>query len=99
MRRLRRFHLVTPSHCHLVTVSPCQFTACSKKRHSVPSAAMEESADRPVRGASPWNRALAVLGLLGICAWQAWLALGLFGPGDPWRTLMDDRPVLSGAHP
>jgi hypothetical protein len=28
-----------------------------------------------------------------------WLALGLFGPNDPWQTLLDDRPVISGAHP
>src|SRR5262245_11750684 len=60
---------------------------------------MEESADRPVQDGGPWHASMAALGLLVLCAWQAWLALGLFGPDNPWRTLLDDRPVLSGLHP
>src|SRR5262245_10150790 len=48
---------------------------------------------------SHWNCSIWILGLLGLFAWQAWLALGLFGPERPWETLLDDRPVISGSHP
>ena len=46
-----------------------------------------------------WNWSMGILGLLAVLGWQTWLALGLFGPHDPWATLLDDRPVLSGSHP
>jgi hypothetical protein len=39
------------------------------------------------------------LALLGVLACQGWLTLGLFGAGDPWRQLGDERPILSGRHP
>ena len=41
----------------------------------------------------PWQ--LAWLALIG---WQLWLTLGLFGP-DPLVQLLDDRPIVDGAHP
>lgn len=40
-----------------------------------------------------WVGALAL-----VLAWQGWLTLGLFGP-YPWPHLLDDRPIVSGAHP
>jgi hypothetical protein len=40
-----------------------------------------------------------LLVLLGLAAWQAWMTLSLFGPGAPWRRLLDDQPVVSGRHP
>ena len=60
---------------------------------------MEESDDKSVDGTAHWNGSIVFLGLIGLLAWQAWLALGLFGPEAPWQTLLDDRPILSGSHP
>jgi hypothetical protein len=44
----------------------------------------------------PW---LGLAALVLLLAWQGWLTLGLFGPTEPWRRLLDDEPILSGAHP
>ncbi|MCI0682915.1 MAG: hypothetical protein L0Y71_12500 [Gemmataceae bacterium] len=44
-----------------------------------------------------WNLAW-VAALTVVLAWQAWLTLGLFG-AYPWRQLLDDQPIISGAHP
>jgi hypothetical protein len=44
------------------------------------------------------HRAWCLL-LLGLVAWQTWMALTLFGAEQPWRDLLDDRPILSGRHP
>jgi hypothetical protein len=37
--------------------------------------------------------------LLGLIGWQAWMTLSLFGPENPCRRLLDDRPIVSGLHP
>jgi hypothetical protein len=37
--------------------------------------------------------------LLALLAWQCWMTLTLFGADQPWRRLLDDRPILSGRHP
>jgi hypothetical protein len=37
--------------------------------------------------------------LLALAAWQSWLTLTLFGGEQPWKSLLDDRPILSGRHP
>jgi hypothetical protein len=55
------------------------------------------AADGPPAGAA--DSRLWLLVLLGLVAWQGWLTLSLFGPGDPWRRLLGDEPVLSGRHP
>jgi hypothetical protein len=60
---------------------------------------MEESVDKSADATAHWNGSICLLSLVGLLAWQTWLSLGLFGPDDPWRTLLDDRPVISGAHP
>ena len=49
--------------------------------------------------ATAGRRALGAAALVLLLSWQAWLTLGLFGPGYPWSHLTDDEPVLSGAHP
>ena len=35
----------------------------------------------------------------GLVAWQTWMALALFGPGDCWRNLTSDEPLLAGRRP
>jgi hypothetical protein len=57
---------------------------------AVPTNATERSA------AGQWL--LGAAGLVVLLLWQAWLTLGLFG-SYPWPHLVDDEPVLSGAHP
>lgn len=42
---------------------------------------------------------LWLLALLGLVGWQAWLSLGLFGGDRPWERVLDDAPIVSGAHP
>lgn len=37
--------------------------------------------------------------LLALLAWQSWMTLTLFGGSQPWKNLLDDRPILSGRHP
>jgi hypothetical protein len=37
--------------------------------------------------------------LLALAAYQAWMTLGLFGPGRPWRRVLDADPIVSGRHP
>jgi|SRR5579875_3056537 hypothetical protein len=37
--------------------------------------------------------------LLALLAWQGWMTLTLFGGEQPWKRLVDDRPILSGRHP
>ena len=54
------------------------------------SAVLESSGGRRLLGAGA---------LLLLLAWQAWLTLSLFGPDHPWSNLLDDEPVVSGAHP
>jgi hypothetical protein len=46
------------------------------------------------RGSRLWN-----LLLLGLCAWQGWMTLTLFGAEQPWQGLVDERPIVSGSHP
>lgn len=60
---------------------------------------MEGPGNKVPDAAAHWNGSIGALGLVLLLAWQTWLALGLFGPETPWQTLLDDRPVLSGAHP
>jgi len=40
---------------------------------------------------------LLLLGALVV--WQIWMTLTLFGGEQPWKCLLDDRPILSGRHP
>jgi len=42
---------------------------------------------------------LWTLVLLGLCVWQGWMTLTLFGSDNPWQHLLDDQPILSGRHP
>jgi hypothetical protein len=42
---------------------------------------------------------LWLLVLLGLLAWQGWMTLTLFGPGDYFARLLDDQPIVSGQHP
>jgi hypothetical protein len=37
--------------------------------------------------------------LAALLAWQIWMTLTLFGGEQPWKRLLDDRPILSGRHP
>jgi hypothetical protein len=37
--------------------------------------------------------------LLALLCWQIWTTLTLFGGEQPWKSLLDDRPILSGRHP
>jgi hypothetical protein len=37
--------------------------------------------------------------LIGAIVWQSWMTLTLFGGPQPWKALVDDRPILSGRHP
>ena len=60
---------------------------------------MEGSEETPANCTGHWNGAMCLLGLVGLLAWQAWLALGLFGPEAPWLSLVDERPIISGSHP
>jgi hypothetical protein len=60
---------------------------------------MEGSDEKRAGESAHWNWSIGVLGLLAMLGWQTWLALGLFGPDDPWHTLLDSRPVISGSHP
>ena len=60
---------------------------------------MEKSVDQSADATAPWNGSIWFLGFVGLLAWQTWLSLGLFGPDAPWQTLVDDRPIISGAHP
>jgi hypothetical protein len=43
-------------------------------------------------------RTFLCLVLLGLLAWQGWLTLALFGPGDPWQNLTNEEPITSGRH-
>src|SRR5262249_55568788 len=36
---------------------------------------------------------------LGLLAWQGWMTLTLFGTDRPWQRILDDEPIISGAHP
>jgi hypothetical protein len=36
---------------------------------------------------------------LSLAAWQTWMTLTLFGSDQPWKPLLDERPILSGRHP
>jgi hypothetical protein len=47
-----------------------------------------------------WGRWIAWSGLLVLLlVWQGWLTLGLFGGAAGWANLLNDEPVISGAHP
>ncbi|MBI3407800.1 MAG: hypothetical protein HY040_05515 [Planctomycetes bacterium] len=57
-----------------------------------------------IKAPAGWRRLFVLTALAGLFAWQGWLTLGLFGPGEPWTDepwsrLLDDEPILSGAHP
>ncbi len=45
-----------------------------------------------------WSSLLGSLLLLALMGWQAWLALGMFGP-YPWTDLTNDEILVSGSHP
>src|SRR5262249_5438676 len=49
-------------------------------------------------GLAHWNCSIVALGIVGLLAWQAWLALGLFDSDNPWQVLLNDQPVISGQH-
>jgi hypothetical protein len=36
---------------------------------------------------------------LGLLAWQGWMTLTLFGTDGPWQRMLDEEPIISGAHP
>src|SRR5262245_34488712 len=59
-----------------------------------PTARAEGPAAAGGRGSRLWT-----LLLLGLCAWQGWMTLSLFGADQPWERLLDDEPVVSGYHP
>lgn len=50
--------------------------------------------------ANRWNLPLwaFLLGAAGLCAWQGWLTLALFGQ-DPCQAILNDQPIVSGVHP
>src|SRR5262245_59799208 len=50
-------------------------------------------------GPRPGHHPLWLLALTALIAWQAWMALALFGPNDPWQALTNDEPLLAGRHP
>ncbi len=64
---------------------------------------MERRVQAPAEDRTPTGRGLAngwwLLVGVSLVVWQSWLTLGLFGGLEPWRNLVDDRPILSGAHP
>src|SRR5437588_9494146 len=63
---------------------------------------MDRAAAAPAQGPAPSPGRLFPLWALlfvALLAWHGWLTLTLFGPDEPWRALLDDRPVLSGRHP
>jgi hypothetical protein len=61
---------------------------------------MNVAARQTVERSTGWLGFLfGVVILLGLLAWQAWMTLGLFGDEPPWPNLMNDRPVMDGAHP
>ena len=37
--------------------------------------------------------------LFGAIVWQGWMTLTLFGGPQPWKVLLDERPIVSGRHP
>jgi hypothetical protein len=45
------------------------------------------------------TRLLAIVGLLGLFAWQGWMTLSLFGPENAWQRLLSEEPIVSGRHP
>src|SRR5205823_4870414 len=47
----------------------------------------------------PGDGPLWLVVLAGLVVCQAWLTLGLLGPGDPWTKLTNDEPLVSGRHP
>jgi hypothetical protein len=47
----------------------------------------------------PGDHPLWLLAFLALLAAQAWMTLGLFGPGHGAAHLLDDQPILSGRHP
>ncbi len=47
----------------------------------------------------PGDSRLWLLPLIGVLVWQGWMTLQLFGLDDPWTSLRDERPILSGRHP
>jgi hypothetical protein len=49
-------------------------------------------------GPRPGHHPLWLLALAALIAWQAWMALSLFGP-DAWHNLTSDEPLLAGRHP
>jgi hypothetical protein len=62
---------------------------------------MEREAPPPADGsprADLGNSRLWIVPLLALVAWQGWLTLSLFGP-DPWHSLLDGEPIVSGRHP
>jgi hypothetical protein len=68
-----------------VTISPMD---------PAPDASVKESTKQRFANSRGWYVALA-----GVLVWQAWVTLTLFGQHEPWKTLLDDRPIVSGWHP
>jgi hypothetical protein len=60
----------------------------------VKDCAMNDSPNEGFRQQPIW-----LLGVAGLVIAQAGLALALFGSGQAWSAVTDDRPVLSGRHP
>ncbi len=63
---------------------------------------MERAPAAPAPGPAPAAGRLFPLWALlfvALLAWQGWMTLTLFGTDEPWRALLDDRPILSGRHP
>lgn len=61
---------------------------------------MDGTVQKPAEGPACWPLPwwLWLPALLGLFAWHGWLTLGLFGD-DPLDGLLDETPIVSGAHP
>src|SRR5262249_1652100 len=64
--------------------------------------AMDRQIATPAEGSaqvSPRIQWLWLLALLGLIAWQGWMALTLLRVEQPWQRLADEQPLVSGRHP
>ena len=77
----------------------CSGSACSRAAKALPCPTMERTTASPdisVGWTLPFWAFL--LGAAGLCPWQGWLTLALFGD-DPWRQILSNQPIVSGVHP